>query len=165
MGGVRTKRAFAALLLAATLAVVGAGCGDSSDDAAPGPNSSFTSYEIAMQKLDRSLGNALRTAGTANRNASDAVIVKNLRKSQTDLRAAAIKLEKITPPDRVKAQHLALVKGVRLFAGELDGVIKNVKNGGGVGALATINTLPGITQMGRASAKIAKAGYVICLNC
>jgi hypothetical protein len=114
-----------------------------------------------MQSLGHSLGSALRTAGTANRNASKAKVVSNLRKSQSELRAAAVKLEKITPPDKIKAQHALLLKGVLLYADELDTVIAHVRGSGGVGALREITGLAGVAEMGKASAAIQKAGYVI----
>jgi hypothetical protein len=149
------------LLLAATLALLAAGCGGGgASNSASSPSQSFSSYETAMQQLGQSLGSAIRTAGNANINASAGTIADNLTKVQRLLRGAAVKLEKITPPDKVTAAHRLLITGVREYATELGGVITQLKHGNKA-ALGSVLTLKGIKDMQRASQSIQKAGYVI----
>jgi hypothetical protein len=162
MGGASAKRALVVLLLGATAAILIAGCsggsGGGSNNAA---EQSFSTYETSMQALGRTLGAAITASGNANISATPAAIARNLRRVQVELRTAAVKLEKITPPAQVRAQHELLTKGVREFADELDGVIAQAKSGNQRQALGSIVTLKGIKDMSRASQAIAKAGFVI----
>src|SRR5438270_10695622 len=112
------------VVLGAVVMLVAAGCGGGGGSSgSSAANQSFNSYESAMQALGRQLGSAIAASGNKNISASPAVITHNLRQVQVALRAAAGKLERITPPDNVKAQHRLLIKGVREYANELDGVI------------------------------------------
>ena len=55
--------------------------------------------------------------------------MKNLRKAQKALRLAAARLAKITPPAEARAGHELLLKGVREYADEIDGMIAKLKSG------------------------------------
>ena len=57
--------------------------------------------------------------------------------------------------------HELLVKGVREYADELNGVIAQVNAGNQREALGSIFTLKGVRDMSRASKSISKAGFVI----
>ena len=150
------------VVLGAVVMLVAAGCGGGGGSSgSSAANQSFNSYESAMQALGRQLGSAIAASGNKNISASPAVITHNLRQVQVALRAAAGKLERITPPDNVKAQHRLLIKGVREYANELDGVIAQVNKGNSRFALGSIVTLKGVKDMERATKSIAKAGYVI----
>jgi hypothetical protein len=146
------------LLAAATLAVVAAGCGGGSKNTS---TQAFSDYETQMQQLGATLGAAIASAGGKNISAGPALIEHNLRHVQVLLRSAALKLEKITPPQDVAAAHQQLIAGVRQYANELNGIIKDVKGGGGTQALAGIFTLRGLKTIQRASQAIEKAGYSI----
>jgi len=168
MGGVQTKRAVALFLLAAAIVAVGAGCGGGGSKTAGNGanlNAALSPYELAMLKLGGGLNATLTQVGLANRTAKGpAPIERNLRKSQVELRAAAVKLEKIVAPARIRAQQALLIKGVREYADELDGVIANLKRGAGPRALAAITNLKGLRDMAIATAAITKAGYVITIS-
>ena len=163
------SRAIALLVFGAAVAIVVAGCGGGGSRAtdengnAPAANSGFSAYETSMQRLGVSLGTTLGRVGSANRAAEPAQIARNLRTAQRELRATATKLTQITPPEKIKAQHALLTKGVREYADELDGVIARVKRGN-PDAVREILTLKGVKDMTRASAAIAKAGYTIVLG-
>jgi hypothetical protein len=166
MGGASTKRAVAVLVLAAAIVAVGAGCGSGSKTGGAGSssNAALTPYENAMLALGNKLYLTIAGIDKANRNAGGpTVIERNLRKTQIELRAAAVKLTKIVPPARIKAQHVALIRGVREFADELDGVIAKLKKGSGPAVLGTLPSLKGIRDMTAASTAITKAGYVIAI--
>jgi hypothetical protein len=154
------------LLLGTVLAVVGAGCGGggskTSTPEASAP-SGFSTYETQMQQLGSTLGRSLMRLGTANRDATTAQIVANVHRAQADLRAAAVQLNAITPPAKVKVQHQLLIKGVREYADELDGVVTRLKRGDRQ-AVFRVTTLKGIKDMEMASTAIRKAGYTIVLG-
>jgi hypothetical protein len=167
MGGVQTKRAVALFLLAARIVAVGAGCGGGSKTSGNGANlnAALSPYEKAMLRLGGGLNATLTQVGLANRTAKGpAPIERNLRKSQVELRAAAVKLEKIVAPARIKARQARLIRGVREYADELNGVIANLKKGVGPRALAAISNLKGLRDMALATAAITKAGYVITIS-
>ena len=162
MGGARAKRAvLAPLLLAATVAFFAAGCGGGGGGSRGDSQQSFSSYELQMQNLGHTLGAAIISAGNANISATPARIARNLRHVQVLLRAAATKLEQITPPATIRAPHELLLKGVREYEQELNGVIAQVKSGNQREALGSILTLKGVLDMSRASKSISKAGFVI----
>src|SRR5262249_6724734 len=75
-----------------------------------------------------------------------------------DLRKAADRIESITPPEPIKAQHAQLAKAVRDFADELDPVIAKLK-AGTIAALQTVPTLRGLQEIQTASTAIASKGY------
>jgi hypothetical protein len=164
MRRVNTKRAVAVLLLGAAIAVVAAGCGGGSKKTTTS-DTAFTPYETSMQKLGASLYSTLVNFGTANRTATGpAIVIRNLRGEQVQLRAAAAKLAKITPPDKVKAEHAQLISGVRKLANELDGVIAAVTKCKCPGPIGRIQRLPGTLQMGKATTEITNKGYVIAVS-
>jgi hypothetical protein len=148
----------AALLLAAGAAGCGGGGGNGGD---AGGSQSFSNYELAMQALGRHLGAVIVASGNQNISASPARIVKNLRHVQAELRTTAVKLEQIKPPAKIKTDHELMIRGVREYATELNGVIAEVKRGDKSGALGSISTLKGVRDMTDASHSIAKAGFVI----
>jgi hypothetical protein len=121
----------------------------------------FTPYETAMQRLGTSLNNTLSALGRANRGATADVVATNLHRSSVQLRAAAVKLAKIAAPDSIVAAHNALIKGVRQYANDLDGLAAKLRNGSPVTLLGTIPNMKGIKQMQNATTAISKAGYVI----
>jgi hypothetical protein len=168
MSGVLTKRTVAVFVLAAAIVSVGAGCGGGGskpNGSAPNLNAGLSSYEKAMLKLGGGLNATLTSVGLANRNAKGpAPIERNLRKSQIELRAAATQLAKIVPPAPIKTEQAQLVRGVREYADELDGVIAKLKSGAGPRALAAIPGLQGLKDMAIATTAITKAGYVITIS-
>src|SRR2546428_10440078 len=114
----RAKRVFALPLAGPAIAVLGAGCGGgggTSTTASPTAEgeSGFSPYEVQMQQLGQTLGRTLQDLGTTNKTAQPAVVVKDLRQAQKELRSAAAKLTAITPPPKIKAQHQLLIRGVR----------------------------------------------------
>jgi hypothetical protein len=151
-----------ALALAALLAVIGvaaAGCGGGGSSSNGG---GFSPYEVKMQALGNSLNTTLRAEAKANATAAPGQVEKNLRTQQAALRRAANKLALITPPANVAADHQLLIKGVREYADEIDGLIARVKKGDTLAAYAITN-LKGPRDMSRATEKITKAGYVIAI--
>jgi hypothetical protein len=118
---------------------------------------SKSAYSAEMRALSRSLNgtaSALTTVTTAKAAAT------LLEKIQTQLRTAADKLANIDPPASVKPQHEQLVKGIRDFADELDGVIAKLK-GGSYQALQSIATLKGLGEIQAATSQIANKGFKI----
>jgi hypothetical protein len=154
-------------MLGAALAIAGAGCGGGGSSSATSSGDlgegGFSAYESQMQALGQTLGSALVATGSANRTATDAQVVKNLRKAQTALRSAAAKLDKITPPAKAAAGHKLLEKGVREYADEIDGMIEQFKKGNRDAAF-TVATLKGVKDMTRGTQDISKAGYIIVLG-
>jgi hypothetical protein len=167
--GRRVHHSSVLLLVGTALALLGAGCGGggskstSSSPAAGAAQNGFSAYEVKMQQLGQTLGRALLDLGSANKTATPAVVVKDLRKAQVQLRSAADKLTAITPPAKIKAQHQLLIKGVREYASELDGVITKYKKGNKQ-AIYAVADLKGVKDMGRATVAISKAGYVITIG-
>ena len=116
-----------------------------------------TDYVSKMKVIGRSLSTSLNSLGSATTAAKAATALVSV---QTDLRAAADKIEALTPPDPIKAQHAQLVKAVRDFADELEPVITKLK-GGSMTALSTVPTLKGLQEIQTASTAIANKGYKI----
>ena len=99
MGGATAKRALLPLLLGVTIAILAGGCGGGGGNGSSNASQqSFSSYETQMQDLGHTLGAAIIAAGNGNISAAPAKIARNLRRVQVQLRAAAVKLAKITPP-------------------------------------------------------------------
>jgi hypothetical protein len=165
----------AALLAAAALLLVAAGCGGGSKSNA-GDTTEATTTEAAatttaaaanplpkaayvnkMKAIGRSLSTSLNSLGAAT-TASKAAVA--LTAVQTDLRKAADRIESITPPEPIKAQHAQLAKAVRDFADELDPVIAKLK-AGTFTALQTVPSLKGLQEIQTASTAIAGKGYKI----
>jgi hypothetical protein len=115
-----------------------------------------------MRRLGSTLSASIRTVATADSkpNTSPATVAANLAKVQTALRRAASALETIKPPARVRSDHALLVKGVREYADELNGVIRQLRGGQAI-ALKKIPTLRGVRDMQRASYAIVQKGYAI----
>jgi hypothetical protein len=162
---VRARRGLVLLLLGAAIAVAGAGCGGGSSSSSGGDlgNGGFSPYETQMQALGQTLGAALLDTGSSNRTATDAQVVRNLRKAQRALRSAAAKLAKIDPPPKAAAGHKLLEKGVREYADEIDGVIAKFQKGNR-DAVFAVASLKGVKDMTRATQDISKAGYIIVLG-
>jgi hypothetical protein len=112
-----------------------------------------------MRRLGGALAQTLTAVGAAN-TGSPAKNAINIHFAQLGLRRAARSLAAITPPKRVRAEHALLLRGVREYAQELDGVIARLKNGQ-VRALRTIRTLKGVRDMQQASNAIVRKGYAI----
>jgi hypothetical protein len=127
----------------------------------------YSVYETAMQVLGNRLALALEDSGlTVNSPGSTTgEVVAALRRAQHQLRVSAVALAKIKPPRKIRALHDQLLKGVRDFAAELDGVIASAERGAdSLHIAATIPTLKGLREMQRASDAITKAGYVIVVH-
>ncbi len=116
-----------------------------------------------MQALGNSLAASLLDTGTANRTATNKQIEKNLRKAQKALRLAAAKLAKIKPPAGARAGHELLLKGVREYADEIDGMIAKLKSGHRQAVFA-VTSLKGVKDMTAGTHDISKAGYIIVLG-
>lgn len=168
------KRLVAAVPLGAAAILLTAGCGGgggSSTTSAPGTTTvaaattteasatplAKTAYVSKMKVIGRSLSTSLNSLGSATTAAKAATALAAV---QSDLRAAADKIESLTPPDSIKTQHAQLVKAVRDFADELEPVITKLK-GGSIAALSTVPTLKGLQEIQTASTAIATKGYKI----
>jgi len=154
------------LLLGAALAVAGAGCGgggSSSSSTNGDGEGGFTQYETQMQALGTTLAETLISTGTANRTGTDAQIKANLRKNQRALRAAASKLDQITPPPEAAAGHALLKKGVLEYADEINALIAQVDRGNKQ-AIFRVTALKGVKDMTKGTQAISKAGYIIVLG-
>src|SRR5262249_9091832 len=114
-------------------------------------------YVNRMKAIGRSLSTSLNSLGSATTAAKAAVALTSV---QTDLRKAADRIESITPPEPIKAQHAQLAKAVRDSADELDPVIAKLK-AGTIAALQTVPTLRGLQEIQTASTAIASKGYKI----
>jgi hypothetical protein len=168
----------AALVLAALLLLIAAGCGGGGKSNANGTTEGTTTattattatttkaageplakaaYVTRMKAIGRSLSSSLNSLGSATTAAKAAVALTSV---QTDLRRAADRIESITPPQSIEAQHAQLAKAVRDFADELDPVIAKLKNGS-ITALQTVPTLKGLQEIQTASTAIANKGYKI----
>lgn len=167
------KRLFAAVPLGAAL-LLAAGCGGGgggSTTSAAGTTTvaaattteasttplAKTEYVSRMKVIGTSLSTSLNSLGSATTASKAATALSAV---QSDLRAAADKIESLTPPDAIKKQHAQLVKAVRDFADELQPVITKLK-GGSITALATVPTLKGLQEIQTASTAIANKGYKI----
>jgi hypothetical protein len=114
-------------------------------------------YVIKMKAIGRSLSTSLNSLGAATTAQKAA---SALQAVQTDLRHAAERIEALTPPPAIKAQHAQLAKAVRDFADELDPVITKLQSGN-MQALSTVPTLKGLQEIQTASTQIASKGYKI----
>jgi len=114
-------------------------------------------YVTRMKAIGTSLSTSLNSLGAATTAAKAATALAAV---QADLRTAASRIEAITPPAAIKAQHAQLAKAVGDFADELDPVITKLK-GGSMAALSTVPTLKGLQEIQTASTAIANKGYKI----
>jgi len=121
-----------------------------------------SSYVARMRRLGSTLAASIRSAAAADsrENTAPATVAANLVKIQRALRSAAIALASIGPPASIRSDHALLLKGVREYATELDGVIRRLR-GGQVTALKAIPTLRGVRDMQRATYAIVEKGYPI----
>jgi len=168
----------AAPVLAASLLLIAVGCGGGGKSNANGTTGGTegtttaktatttkatatplakAAYVTRMKAIGRSLSTSLSSLGSATTAAKAAVALTSV---QTDLRKAADRIESITPPEPIKAQHAQLAKAVRDFADELDPVIAKLK-AGTIAALQTVPTLRGLQEIQSASTAIASKGYKI----
>ena len=109
-------------------------------------------YVKQMKAIGRSLSTSLNSLGAATTAAKAATALQAV---QTDLRHAADRIESLTPPDAIKAQHSQLAKAVRDFADELDTVIAKLKTGN----MQALSTVPA-----QGSARMAIAA-VLTIGC
>jgi soluble cytochrome b562 len=110
-----------------------------------------------MKAIGSSLSSSLNSLNSATNAAKAATALTAV---QTDLRAAADRIDAITPPKPVKTEHAKLEKGVRDFADELTPVIAKLK-AGTMSALSAVGTLKGLQEIQTASGAIANKGYKI----
>jgi hypothetical protein len=170
------KRAVTTLALGAATILLAAGCGGGGGSTSSSPTVSTTTvaetttttaetvpalgkatYVKQMKAIGRSLSTSLNSLGSATTAAKAAAALEAV---QADLRHAADRIESLTPPDAIKAQHAQLAKAVRDFADELDPVITKLKTGN-MTALSTVPTLKGLQEIQTASTAIANKGYKI----
>ena len=168
------KRAFALLPAAAATLLLAAGCGGGGSKsssatagattAAAATTTAETSAPLAkgayvskMKAIGKSLSTSLNSLGAATTAAKAATALESV---QTDLRRAADRIESLTPPDAIKAQHAQLAKAVRDFADELGPVITKLK-AGNMTALSAVPSLKGLQEIQTASTAIANKGYKI----
>jgi hypothetical protein len=160
------KRFLPMLALWAASMLLAAGCGGGGGGTtgaspittvASSPPLAKADYVKQMKVIGQSLSTSLNSLGKATTAPKAA---KALAKVQVDLRAAADKIEAITPADAIKTPHANLVKAVRDFADELTPVITKLK-AGNMAALSTVPTLKGLTEIQTASTAIANRGYKI----
>jgi hypothetical protein len=165
-------RSFALLPLGAAALLLAAGCGGGSKSSAPTTTTTAAAtttapsqtaplgkaaYVSKMRAIGRSLNSSLNSLSSAT--TADAAATA-LEAVQTDLRTAADKIEAITPPDAIKAQHAQLEKAVRDFADELGPIVTKLK-AGQMTALSQVATLKGVQEIQSASTAIASKGYKI----
>jgi hypothetical protein len=175
-----TRAALLALAAAGLLAVTGCGGGGGNGAsteggittaAAESPPATTTAaasgapmpkaqYVQRMQAIGRSLSTSLNTVGAT---ATAAKTATKLASVQQDLRDAADKLKRITPPRPIKAEHAQLERAVRDFAEELSPVITKLRTGKLAAArtVPTLQALQGLREIQQASAAIAGKGYKI----
>jgi Family of unknown function (DUF6376) len=169
------KGSFTMLAVGGTIVLLAAGCGGGgSKSSTPTTTGTMTAaeptttvanstplakaaYVRQMKAIGRSLSTSLNSLGAATTAQKAATALQEV---QTDLRHAADRIESLTPPAAVKAQHAQLAKAVRDFADELDPVITKLK-GGNMQALSTVPTLKGLQEIQTASTQIASKGYKI----
>jgi hypothetical protein len=147
------NRVTALLALVAATGLLAAGCGGGGG---PEPLSK-ADYQKQMQAIGTTLGTSLNSLGTAT---SAPKAATALKKVQTDLRGAADKMDAITPPDAVEADHDKLVAGVREFADELESIIGRLEKGN-LQALASVTSVKALTTIQNAADAIDKKGFKI----
>ena len=169
MAGAKRRLLFAAAAAALVLAAAGCGGGGGSGagtttHAAAATTKPATSaplgkavYVAKMKVIGRSLSKSVSTASVASTAKTAAAA---LTKLQEDLRAAAAKLDAITPPTRIAKEHAALTKAVRDFATELNPIITKLKHGS-LAARSSLGSLKALQEIQTASSAIAAKGYAI----
>src|SRR5262245_36429765 len=113
-----------ALTALGAVALLLAGCGSSKSGTtteAEAPPLTKSEYVTQMKNIGQDLSTSLNSLSSATTAAKAAIA---LTKVQTDLRAAADRIEQITPPAAIETQHADLAKAVNDFADELDPVIE-----------------------------------------
>jgi hypothetical protein len=169
------KKAFVLLPVFGATVVLAAGCGGGGGSKSSSPTAGTTTaaaattsaetsaplakaaYVSKMRVIGKSLSTSISSLTAATTPATAATALEALR---TDLRHAADRIESLTPPDAVKAQHAQLAKAVRDFADELGPVVAQLK-AGNLQALSTFPTLKGYQEIQTASTAIVNKGYKI----
>ena len=149
------RRALGIVLLGALVAALAAGCGGGGGGSKPLDKADYVKQ---MQSIGRDLSTSLNALGGVA--TSPAKTATALTSVQTQLRAAADKIDAITPPTDIAAQHKKLADAVREFADELTPLIKKAK-GGDKNTLNGLTSLKGVTDIGTASQAISSKGYKI----
>jgi hypothetical protein len=140
------------LTLAALLAVVLSGCGGGGGGTEP---LSKDDYEAQVGTIAVGLTEAIQEVGAAT---TVKTTVKALQKCQQTFEQAAAKMDAITPPEDIAAEHAALTKAVGEFGEELNTIIARVARGNRL-AVAGIQALPALAKIVRSSADIGQKGY------
>jgi hypothetical protein len=167
------KRALALVPAGAATLLLAAGCGDGGGAKSSSPTVATTTattpaapdtaplakaaYVSKMKAIGKSLSTSLNSLGAATTAAKAATALESV---QTDLRRAADRIESLTPPDTITAQHAQLAKAVRDFADELGPVITKLK-AGNMTALSAVPSLKGLQEIQTASMAITNKGYKI----
>jgi hypothetical protein len=146
------RRLIAWLAVAGAVAVTAAGCGGGGSEPL-----SKADYQQQMGAIGKELTTALNSLGTATTASTAAT---SLKKLQSDLTDAADKMDAITPPPKVEAQHQNLADGVREFGEQLDPIITKLEDGK-MAALSGVTSLGSLLKIQKASLAINKAGYDI----
>jgi hypothetical protein len=173
MAGAKRRLLFTAAAAALVLAAAGCGGGGSSGtttttQAAAATTTSTTKpaksaplgkavYVAKMKVIGRSLSKSVSTASVASTAKTAAAALTKLQK---DLRAAAAKLDAITPPAPIAKEHAALTQAVRDFATELNPIITKLKQGS-LAARSSLGSLKALQEIQTASSAIAAKGYAI----
>jgi hypothetical protein len=139
--------------LGAVLAVVLSGCGGGGGDGSK--PLSKDDYEAQVGTIAVGLTEAIQEVGAAT---TVKTTVTALQKCQQTFEQAAAKMEAITPPDDIAAEHAALTKAVGEFGEELNTIIGRVARGNRL-AVAGIQALPALAKIVRSSADIGHKGY------
>ena len=162
MAGAKLKLAPLAVGVVSAV-LLSAGCGGKSPTTTSGTVASSgtalgkTAYVTQMRAIGQSLSNALDTLSSAT-TAKKAATALGL--VQGDLRAAAGKLDAISPPAPVASLHAKLAQAVRDFADELTPVIAKLQ-AGKLNALRSVTTLKGLQEIRVESTAITDKGYRI----
>jgi predicted alpha/beta-fold hydrolase len=164
------KKGLLLLAIGAAAGLLAAGCGGgkksssttTSSGTTTAASSSGTSlsksvYVTKMKAIGSSLSTSLNLLSSATTAATAATA---LEKVQVDLRAAAGRLNAITPPTAVATLHKKLAQAVTDFADELAPVITKLK-AGKFTALSSVPSLKGLQEIQTASTAISNKGYKI----
>lgn len=166
MAGAKHWRRSALLALGAAvvllLSACGGGSGKSGTTTAAAASSSGQAlgkaeYVTQMKVIGHSLSTVLNSLSAASTAPKAAAALTHL---QVELRAAADKLQSITPPAAVASLHAQLTHAIRDFADELAPVITKLK-AGHINALGTVTTLKGLQEIQTYSTAIANKGFKI----
>ena len=146
------------LLLCGIMALVGAGCGGGGDSAK-------SDYVKQLNDAGKALNTQLTALGTDISSQTDtAGIATKLNDGAGILDGVATKLTKVKAPDKAKAGHADLIKGVK----DLAGTFRQLATTAGSGKIADVTkavsavpTSAGVTEIAAATQKLTAAGYKI----